>query len=387
MKSLSTRDRRIAWCVGSGRGPPPGDRRLKLAGEPAITPTGALDPVHGPSRLPDRLLVRVADCCRCCSSSVNTRNTQKQYPIWAIVRESGKRPTLCCMVSNRTPKQRALGAALREAREAAGHTLRKFAAMIGKDPSVVSRWESGERTPQPTDVAMFLTMLGINGPRYEEILELGTDTDATSWLAVTLPEQQQHLSALLRFEREAKRVTAVSPSLVTGLLQEYLYVEAIMRGGGVPQDDVDKRVAIRLGRAKVLKHVQFTAILGEAALRWEIGGRAALIGQLKHLIDMSDQVDLRVIPFTAGWTPALEGPWTVIEFEDAPTVIHLENRRSGLYLHEAEDIAVYRESTASALDAALNAQASVAFIAGVIDELERATRDPTFELEKVQCEQ
>lgn len=288
------------------------------------------------------------------------------------------------MVSNRTPKQRALGAALREEREAAGRSLRQFAGIIKKDPSVLSRWESGERTPKPTDVAMILTELGIKGDRYEEILALTNDTEATSWLAVTLPEQQQHLAALLRFEREASRITSVSPSLVTGVLQTYGYVEAIMRGGGIPQDQVDTRVAIRLGRAKILRHVRFTAVIGEAALRWRIGSREILIEQLQHLVDVSTEVDLRVIPFTSGWTPALEGPWTVIEFDDAPTVIHLENRRSGLYLHEAEDIAVYRESTASALDVALSARDSVALIADVIDELKRDTRDPTSELEEVQ---
>lgn len=277
------------------------------------------------------------------------------------------------MGGNRTPKRRALGAALREARESSGHSLTQFAKMIERPPATLSRWETGERTPQPTDVAQILTTLGINGPRYEEILALASDMDAPFWIPVSLPEQRQHMAALLRFERDASRIIDVAWSLVTGLLQLEAYVRAIMTTGGVPEDDIESRVRLRLGRQRVLGSTELTAVIGEAALHQEVGGEGVLVDQLRHLVEMADHpnVDLRVVPFTAGWVPALEGGWTVIESDEAPTVIHLENRKSGLFLHEDGDVAMYRDATASMLEVAMSPQESVGLIAEKINQLER----------------
>lgn len=75
----------------------------------------------------------------------------------------------------RTPKSRALGRALRQAREDNGLKLREFAERLGRDPGLLSRWETGERTPRPDQVAQILALLGVNGDRFDEFVQL---TDA-----------------------------------------------------------------------------------------------------------------------------------------------------------------------------------------------------------------
>jgi hypothetical protein len=114
------------------------------------------------------------------------------------------------------------------------------------------------------------------------------------------------------------------------------------------------------------------ALLGETALRQEIGNLEIAIEQLHHLVKMSERpnVDLRVIPFTTGWSPALEGPFIVIESADITPVVHLENRRSGLFLHEPQDVDLYRAATSAILEVALSPQDSIGFIAEVIREME-----------------
>lgn len=114
-----------------------------------------------------------------------------------------------------TSKGLALGAALREARLTTGHNnLTRFAERLGKTAATLSRWETGHRTPRPEDVAQILTFLGITDERYEDILALSRDADASSWLATSLPEQRLQLEALLRFERDAEKITTVAPLLV-----------------------------------------------------------------------------------------------------------------------------------------------------------------------------
>jgi transcriptional regulator with XRE-family HTH domain len=50
----------------------------------------------------------------------------------------------------RTPKAQALDAALRQAREEKTMLLRELAEAINRDIGVVSRWETGDRTPTAT---------------------------------------------------------------------------------------------------------------------------------------------------------------------------------------------------------------------------------------------
>lgn len=266
----------------------------------------------------------------------------------------------------------ALGAALREARVSAGHeNLTKFAERLSKTAATLSRWETGQRAPRPEDVAQILTLLGVTGERYEDILALSRDPDSSSWLATSLPEQRRQLEALLRFERDAKKITTVAPLLVPGWLQTAAYTRAIMTAGGVPEDEVESRIAIRLGRREALRHATLTAYVGQAALMQHVGGREVLCGQLEFLLDMTKQVDLWVIPFTAGWHPALEGPWYLLQTESGKTVVYLENRQSGLFLHEQADIKVYQAAVDSVRKVAMSPQESAQFIAEQIDNLKK----------------
>src|SRR5215467_9405001 len=98
---------------------------------------------------------------------------------------------------SKTPKGLRLALALREARDTQGLTLRELGDRIGRNSGVLSRYETGERTPKPEDVAQLLTAMGVRGTEYEDVMTLAYDTDAPQWTAWTLPEQRQHLAALV----------------------------------------------------------------------------------------------------------------------------------------------------------------------------------------------
>lgn len=274
--------------------------------------------------------------------------------------------------NTKTAKARALGAMLKAAREEAGLGLRELARRIGRDAGVLSRWESGERSPKESEAAQILTALGINGARYEDALELTRNPDAPRWIALTLPEQRQHLNALLQFQRDASHIIDVAPLLVPGLLQTEAYVRAIMTGGGVPREEIETRILIRLGHQRILSKVRLTALIGEAALHQEVGGREVLVEQLRHLVQQADHenVIIRVVPFSAGWTPTLEGAWTMIESDAAPTLVEIENRQSGQFLHEDDDVAAYQEAVKTVEEVAMSPQESAGLIAEKINQLE-----------------
>ncbi|MEC3976159.1 helix-turn-helix domain-containing protein [Amycolatopsis sp. H20-H5] len=281
------------------------------------------------------------------------------------------------MADHATPKSRTLGAALREAREAKKISLRGLAGELELDPSRLSKWETGKQVPKDTVVSQILTHLGVTGDRYDEIVAMTAGADAGTWLAVTLPEQRQHLAALLDLEATAKMITSVSPLLIPGVLQEGEYVRAIMSAGDLPSGEISTRVATRLGRRDTIARrtpAQLRAFIGEAALRQVIGSRTVMEHQLSHLLLEAERpnVEIRVVTFDSGWHSGLEGPFSLIDprpGEGIVPVVHIENRRSGLFLHEVEDVATYRQAVDTVVQAAMSPADTKGLIADVIKEM------------------
>lgn len=273
-----------------------------------------------------------------------------------------------------TPKARTLGIALREARDAVGMGQKELAELVGIHPTVLSKIENGHRAPTTEQTATMLAHLSVNGERRDAIIDLARGTDDPMWLAVSLPEQQQQMEALLNFERTARKIINVSPLLVPGLLQTTNYVRAIM-STAVSTKEVETRTAVRVGRREAITRANpmtFTAVLGECSLRQIIGDKRIMIDQLRHLLDMGERtnIDLRVLPYTSGWHPALEGPFTLIEPEEADPVIHLENRRSGLFLHRPEDVEIYRDAAERVFRVAMSPEDTSGLIAELITQFE-----------------
>lgn len=280
------------------------------------------------------------------------------------------------MVANGpTPRALRLGTALREARDAIGMGQRQLAELVGLHHTVLSKIENGHRVPSTEQTAMMLAHLHVSVERADAIIELARDTSAPLWLAVTLPEQHHQMEALLDFERNAKTITEVSPLLVPGLLQTTNYIRAMM-STGVSTKEVETRTAVRIGRRETIirddNPVEFTALIGEGALHQIIGDTRIMIEQLNYLLKMAKRpnVELRVVPFTSGWHPALEGPFEMIEPEEGDPIVQLENRRSGLFLHMPADIKLYQEAAEWERRVAMSPEVSVALITALINKME-----------------
>jgi len=280
------------------------------------------------------------------------------------------------MARNTTPKAMALGAKIRSVREDADLSQRGAAKKLGIANSTMSRIESGETPPTPEELADMLKTLGATETETEEILELASDTSGNAWLAVTLPEQRAQLSALLDFEQMATRITSVAPLLIPGLLQSSGYARAVMRAAGVPDDEIETRVAVRMGRRDILTRAEpanLLAIIGENVLRRPIGGTRTLAEQLDHLLKMAElpNITVRVTPDDANWHPALYGPFLLLE-NSTTSLVHLENQRSGLFLNDDGDLAAYMEAVETTLSVALDAEQTSALIAREAERIRRS---------------
>jgi transcriptional regulator with XRE-family HTH domain len=277
--------------------------------------------------------------------------------------------------SIKTPKARALGDALAEARRNRKLSQRELAAIIGCSPGTIARWETGARVPQSGDIQKILTELTVSSEKQDQIFALAQSSDQPGWLATTLPEQRAQLDALVGFERKATKIINVEPLMIPGVLQTGEFIHAVMTTGGVPPDEIATRTAVRIGRRDVITRrnpARLLAIIGEPALRQVIGNYQIMATQLKYLLELVElpNIDVRVIPFTAGYHLALEGSFMIIESADNNPVVHLELHNNGLFFHEAKDINLYRRLTDDALAAAMSPDGSRALIASAINEME-----------------
>jgi transcriptional regulator with XRE-family HTH domain len=273
---------------------------------------------------------------------------------------------------SRTPKGLRLAAALRAARESRGLTLRELGERIGRNSGVVSRYETADRTPKPEDVAQLLTALEIRGEQYDEILALAYGTDAPGWVAWTLPDQRQHLAAMVDMEQSATRIDHVAASIFPGLLQSEAYMTAIMHGEGIPPAGIGGRVAIRLNRRDALREpsaVEFCSFLGEAALYWMVGGPAVMADQIRHVLGLCRRpnIRLRVMRFASGWLPALDGQFMVLD----GSIVHADTGRSGIFLHNPTDVRSYMDAVDRARAVACSEAESRAILAARLGELEK----------------
>lgn len=284
----------------------------------------------------------------------------------------------------RTPKARALGAALRQAREGKSMLLRELGAAINRDIGVLSRWENGERTPKPEQVAQILTKLGVDGQRYDDIMTLAYGTNESQWVATTLPEQRQQMRALMDWESTASLIVDVAPLLIPGLLQTRDYAYSIMEapGSGVPADEVVDRVDARLRRRIILtkpKPAGLLVLLGQSALTQDVGGRQVMLDQLRHLLEMAARpnIEIRVIPARCGWHPALEGPFILIDSDQAPkiarksSIVFVGNRRTILMLHDDNDVHAYRMAIDHIIRVSLQPDVSARLIADLHNRMEK----------------
>ncbi|HEY8374659.1 MAG TPA: helix-turn-helix transcriptional regulator [Pseudonocardiaceae bacterium] len=278
-----------------------------------------------------------------------------------------------------TPRLRALGAALRRAREAAGLTMRELSSRVGIPYANISFWENARRVPRVEDVATLLTALGVPADERERLLDLARGAADKNWLATGFVGASPQLAGVMECERIAAEIVDWSPLLIPGLLQVGDYARTILSDTNEPAGTIEARVALRLARREVLLRrtpppPHLVALIGEAALRTPIGGPEVMADQLRHVLQMSerDNITVRIVPFSAGWHTGLAGMFVLYVFEDMPSTVHLEHHRSGVFLDDDGDVAAYQEVADTIRQLAMSPEESAELITATLKEWEAA---------------
>ncbi len=253
-------------------------------------------------------------------------------------------------------------------------SLRDVGDRIGVSYPTISRWETGDRVPRPEDVSAILVAVGATPRHREQLIDLTRSVDKEHWLSLRAEDRDLRMLAYLEHERAARRIIEVQPLLLPGLLQTAAYARAIMLAGGLPSDEAEARVQARIARHDALTRptpIELLALIGEASLHQEVGGLLTMLEQMKHLAALMERIniDIRIVPNSAGWTPMMIGGFVLLEDQDGNSVAHLENRHSVAFLHKSSDVDAYREDVLKLVTAALSTDDSARYIAHRITEL------------------
>ncbi|MGW4324266.1 helix-turn-helix domain-containing protein [Nocardia sp. NPDC004573] len=261
---------------------------------------------------------------------------------------------------------------LRELREQRGFDSAGFARRVGFTPANWSHVEKGRRVLTTKTIGPVLELLDVEPEERAELLALLEASKQRGWWAKSSALIGPELQRLYGMEYGAQSIRSYDSLVVPGLLQTEDYARALISADVMIRPvQVEQLVAIRMRRQERLRGadpVELTAVFGEGTLLQQTGGPDVLRGQLTYLaelIEESDTVEVRVIPFAATAGAVLGGSsFHLIDFagEQLPTFGWVESAVFGGAVEDPDLVRDLRFAYLRAVEQSLSRAESLALI-------------------------
>lgn len=246
--------------------------------------------------------------------------------------------------------RRKLGIELKAMREAAGFNIDQASKATGISDSHLSRIERGRVGVRPLTVRALLRTYGVGAEDAARLEQTALDTTKRSdkgwWQPYTTAISEKY-ATLIAFESEATSIRAFGPVAVPGLLQTEDYARALLLNGParLSADEVETRIEARRSRQNILATEDSPStkfVLDEGVVRRQVGGPQVMRAQLHHLAAMAQRpnLDLQVIPYSAGAHVGVLGPLVILGFAEGDDVVYCETYAGDLY---PESVAWYSD--------------------------------------------
>lgn len=254
-----------------------------------------------------------------------------------------------------TLPMRRLGRELRELRDRAA--LRGAASiddameLVEWSKDKIWRIERGDGRATPLEVGALCDLYQAEPKIKEELIALAKESRNKAWFVeqfgdVIPPGFDQYFG----LESYAQSLHQYDSQLILGLLQTKDYARAILRLGSSNEEEIDRKVELRLARQARLTSDGFELdlILDEATLRRRVGSDVAMAGQLQHLLAMSElkNVSIRLLPFVAGEHTCMVGSIGILSFAEEtrePETAYSETYGGGMYIYKPEEVGRLRK--------------------------------------------
>lgn len=275
-----------------------------------------------------------------------------------------------------------IGLRLRGKRDLLGLRCADISAATKISVAYLAAVEKGKKVISEDKLRAVAEVLEFDEATIAELVVLREQALVRGWWAKYTALFDAELVRFFGFEHGAESVRTYNSDVVYGLLQTERYARAIIEAGApnVRLAEVDRRVRARITRQRRLfdpDPPQIIAVMSEAALRQQIGGPDVLAEQLRFLakmiIERSDKIDIRVVPFTATGHHALGGSnFHILAFPggDLPTLVWQETVTSSDLIEDFQMVREFALTHAAATRCALDREASLVLINELAKELE-----------------
>ncbi|HEX5404456.1 MAG TPA: helix-turn-helix transcriptional regulator [Pseudonocardiaceae bacterium] len=271
---------------------------------------------------------------------------------------------------------------LRRRREAANLLAYDLAHQLGWSASKVSRMENGARGVSEVDAAIYLTFCGVRKEELEELLDLARWDENETWLQEHGERLPDELRTLVYHETTATTMAYYQPLNVPGLLQTTDYARALFEFAQVvPPARIPAALQVRAERQSVLRKPdspQCLFYLHETALRSQVGNAQIMHEQLLQLVFLTarPEIDIRVVPASAGPHGAWGGPFMLMGYETHGPVIYVECLTTSLFLEKPRDLAAYKDVLSQLDLVALDTGQSCEWLANLASDFDKPKAGP-----------
>ncbi|ROO51849.1 helix-turn-helix protein [Micromonospora sp. Llam0] len=272
---------------------------------------------------------------------------------------------------NSSVPRRQLGRELRRLRERlAGVPQTTAARELEWSATKLLRMERGEVPIRAEDVVLLCELYGADLKTIEALAALAPKTKEKGWWHdyASIPSW---FELYIGLEEAASALRQYHTGFVPGVLQTREYATAVfsMNQHEVPAEEIERRVEVRMRRARLLTRLEpylprFDIVLDEAILRRPIGNAQIMANQLRRLAQAGElpNVSIRVLPFNAGLHAGLmaHGSFIVLDFQEKyePTTVYVEGLTGALFLDRPDERDSYAWSFSGMGDLAMDEQRS-----------------------------
>ncbi|WP_280397241.1 helix-turn-helix domain-containing protein [Nocardia carnea] len=265
--------------------------------------------------------------------------------------------------------RRMLGRQLRHLRETSGVSVEMARKAIGVGHQTLWRLETGQSTRVSALQVRELCRI-YNAPTEvaDVLLELVGGLSYKSWWHAYREAVPKDFDLYLGLEVAASKFLSYAPTLLPGLVQTRAYRRAMIWASnpGISTLKVEQHVEITARRQSRIHHdpdLEVEILVGESALRQQVGGPAVMAEQLKYLAETSElrHVSIKAIPFTTTHVGLDVGVFVLLEFPphrtaslSEPPVVYVQGYTSDQYLERPEEIDRYQTAASSIRRVALD---------------------------------
>jgi transcriptional regulator with XRE-family HTH domain len=273
-----------------------------------------------------------------------------------------------------TVPRRQLGRYLRDARNAAGLTVKDAARGLEWSETKIWRIESGQTSLRSFDVEVMCRVYRVETDMTEALMGLAKETKSRGWWQAYGDAVPEWFDLYVGLEAAASKLFLYEQELVPGLFQTSAYARTLIKADHPDESDeeADQRVSLRIARQALVRRTidppALQVALNESVLKRPVGGPAVMAEQLERLAEASQMpnVSLRVVPFAAGYYPGIvSGSFNILRFplngggqESEPPTVYADMYTGALYLDKPNEIDRYSEAFAAIWQHALDEAAS-----------------------------